>query len=80
LDHAALLERCASGRGARTGQGKKAFFFEKKNQKTFDYKVFAVPDRAPRALKVFWLAPFFKKNGFLLLAPNHTGCMAPACR
>jgi hypothetical protein len=30
----------------REGQGRKQFFFEKKNQKTFDYQRLVVPHRA----------------------------------
>jgi hypothetical protein len=42
---------------------KKEFFFEKKKQKTFDYKAYALPQRARQLAKVF--ASFFKKKPFL---------------
>jgi hypothetical protein len=41
---------------------RKKFFFEKKNQKTFDYSVRALRQRAPVGAKVF--ASFFKKKCF----------------
>ena len=43
-------------------QGKQ-FFIEKKNQKTFAYKAYALPQRVRQLLKVF--GSFFKKNCFL---------------
>jgi hypothetical protein len=43
----------------------KQFFFEKKNQKTFSYKAYALPQRARQWTKVF--ASFSKKKRFLPL-------------
>ncbi len=51
-------------RGAK-GQERKQFFFEKKNQKTFDYYRLALQHRAHQYAKVF--ASFFKKKRFLAL-------------
>jgi hypothetical protein len=42
---------------------KKMFFFEKKNQKTFAFKAYAVPQCVRQRAKVF--ASFFKKKPFL---------------
>jgi hypothetical protein len=47
---------------------RKAFFFEKKKQKTFDYSGFGLPgETEAEFVRVFWF--FFSiKNRFLLLA------------
>jgi hypothetical protein len=42
------------------GEEKKQFFFEKKNQKTFDYKAFALPQRVHQIGKSFCF--FFQKE------------------
>jgi hypothetical protein len=52
---------------------RKQFFFEKKNQKTFDYQRLALPHRAHQYAKVF--ASFFKKKRFL--ASNGSVSTAP---
>jgi hypothetical protein len=49
-------------RGAE-GWERQQFFFEKKNQKTFDYIRLALPHGAHQTAKVF--ASFFKKKRFL---------------
>jgi hypothetical protein len=51
------------GFGAFPG-GKKAFFFEKRNQKTFATKSHALRKRAPKRIKVFCFF-FSKKKRFL---------------
>jgi hypothetical protein len=57
-------------------EGRKQFFFEKKNQKTFYSKRLALPQRAHKDAKVF--ASFFKKkrfpasNGSVSTAPGIT--------
>jgi hypothetical protein len=45
------------------GRARKQFFFEKKNQKTFYYMRFALPQRAQNICKIFCF--FFKKMRFL---------------
>jgi hypothetical protein len=47
----------------RLGEERKQFFFEKKNQKTFVYKAFALPQRVRQMDKSFCF--FFKKKCFL---------------
>jgi hypothetical protein len=47
-------------------KGSKQFFFEKKNQKTFDYLARVLPQHPLIIAKVFWFF-FSKKNGLLLL-------------
>jgi hypothetical protein len=44
----------------RLGDERKQFFFEKKNQKTFDYKAFALPNRVRQMGKSFCF--FFQKE------------------
>jgi hypothetical protein len=51
------------GLGGAERQEGKQFFFEKKNQKTFDYTRLALRHRAHQYAKVF--ASFFKKKRFL---------------
>jgi hypothetical protein len=46
------------------GEGRKQFFFEKKNQKTFDCLVCTELQRSLQVAKVFWFF-FSKKNYFL---------------
>jgi hypothetical protein len=43
--------------------GRKQFFFEKKNQKTFVPMAYTFLHRVPRLAKVFWFF-FSKKNSF----------------
>jgi hypothetical protein len=45
---------------ARLGEESKQFFFEKKNQKTFVYKAFALPNRVGQMGKSFCF--FFQKE------------------
>jgi hypothetical protein len=52
------------------GRRRKQFFFEKKNQKTFDFMKLVVPRRARQVIKVF--ASFFKKKRFLAAAGGRT--------
>jgi hypothetical protein len=54
---------CVARLAGRDGQESKPFFFEKKNQKTFDYCRLGLPQRARHQAKVF--ASFFKKKRFL---------------
>jgi len=47
----------------------KAFFFEKKKQKTFDYFGFGLSgERGPKFVKVFWF--FFSKKNCFLSSPD----------
>ena len=55
---------------ARTKHQESGSFFEKKNQKTFDYKALCLPQRGHQCAKVF--ASFVKKKLFFLCS-THNG-------
>jgi hypothetical protein len=60
--------------------GRKAFFFEKKKQKTFDYFGFGLSRiGSAQFAKVFWFF-FSKKNCFLRVSKRASSVETPALR
>jgi hypothetical protein len=57
----------------RLGEERKQFFFEKKNQKTFVYKAFALPQRLRQMGKSFYF--FLKRSAFLLSMGQSQGSL-----